>query len=69
MIQVKIFQEHYVGMLERAVNEWLMTQDGKIEVINITSTTVGESKLMSISYKIKEQENEKETEERDRERL
>lgn len=61
MIQVKIFQEHYVGMLERELNRWLQDTKDTIEVINVSSSTVGESKLVYIFYKEKESTDEKET--------
>lgn len=58
MIQVKIFQEHYIGMLERELNRWLQDTKGTIEIINVSSNTVGESKLVYIFYKIKENTDE-----------
>ena len=61
MIQVKIFQEHYVGMLEEKINRWLQDTKDTVEVVNASSSTVGESKLVYIFYKEKENTDEKET--------
>lgn len=57
MIQVKIFYENFVGMLEQSMNRWLQDMQGKIEIVNITSDTGKEAKIIYIFYKLKENEN------------
>ena len=54
MVQVKIFYEHYVGMLEEKMNRWLQDTEGTIEIINVSSDSTGESKIIYIFYKQKE---------------
>ena len=58
MTQVKIFYETYVGMLEEKMNKWLQDMQGKIEIVNITSDTGKEAKIIYIFYKIKDQRDE-----------
>ena len=57
MIQVKVFYEHYAGMLEDKINAWLQDTKG-IEIINVSSDSTGEAKIVYIFYKIKTNEEE-----------
>lgn len=63
MTQVKVFYEHFVGALEEKVNEWLRTQEGKIEVVNVSSDSTSAAKIMYIVYKSKEQTHEEDVKE------
>jgi hypothetical protein len=53
MVQVKVFYEYYVGMLEEKMNRWLQDTKGTIEIINVSSDSTGESKIVYIFYKEK----------------
>ncbi len=57
MIQVKVFYEYYAGMLESKLNTWLQDNKG-IDIVNVSSDSTGESKIVYIFYKQKEIRNE-----------
>ena len=57
MIQVKVFYEYYAGMLESKLNTWLQDNRG-IEIVNVSSDSTGESKIVYIFYKTKINEEE-----------
>ena len=58
MTQVKVFYEYYAGILEEKINTWHQDTKGTIEIVNVSSDTGGESKIVYIFYKIKEKTNE-----------
>ena len=55
MIQVKVFSEHFVGMLEHRINAWLQETKG-IEIVNISSDSNKDSGVVYIFYKVKSNE-------------
>jgi hypothetical protein len=54
MVQVKVFYEHYAGVLEEKMNSWLQDTEGTIEIINVSSDSTGGSQIIYIFYKEKD---------------